>query len=64
MRKTVTTVALASALVLAGGTAAQAITGNFTDDFEHDYVGLVVFYNPDGTASHRCSGTLLTDTSS
>jgi hypothetical protein len=62
MRKTVTTVALASALVLAGGTAAQAITGNFTDDHEHEYVGLAVFYNPDGTASHRCSGTLLTDT--
>ncbi|GAB3316434.1 hypothetical protein GCM10027451_33290 [Geodermatophilus aquaeductus] len=61
MRKTVTTVALASALVLAGGTAAQAITGNFTDDHEHEYVGLAVFYNPDGTASHRCSGTLLTD---
>ncbi|MBM7808320.1 hypothetical protein JOD57_004157 [Geodermatophilus bullaregiensis] len=61
MRKTVTTVALASALVLAGGTAAQAITGNFTDDHEHEYVGLAVFYNPDGTASHRCSGSLLTD---
>ncbi|MGY1669458.1 trypsin-like serine protease [Geodermatophilus sp. SYSU D00710] len=61
MRKTVTTVALASALVLAGGTAAQAITGNFTDDHEHDYVGLAVFFNPDGTPSHRCSGSLLTD---
>jgi hypothetical protein len=62
MRKTVTTVALASALVLAGGTAAQAITGNFTDDTTHDYVGLAVFYDENGTATHRCSGTLLTDT--
>ncbi|MGY1730292.1 trypsin-like serine protease [Geodermatophilus sp. SYSU D01045] len=62
MRKTVTTVALASAMLLAGGTAAQAITGNFTDDTVHDYVGLAVFYNTDGTPSHRCSGTLLTDT--
>ncbi|MGY1780342.1 trypsin-like serine protease [Geodermatophilus sp. SYSU D01036] len=61
MRKTVTTVALASAMLLAGGTAAQAITGNFTDDHEHDYVGLAVFYNEDGTPSHRCSGSLLTD---
>ncbi len=62
MRKTVTTVALASALVLAGGTAAQAITGNFTDDTEHDYVGLAVFFDADGNATHRCSGSLLTDT--
>ncbi|SFP89125.1 Trypsin [Geodermatophilus dictyosporus] len=61
MRKTVTTVALTSALVLAGGTAAQAITGNFTDDHEHEYVGLAVFYDADGNVSHRCSGSLLTD---
>jgi hypothetical protein len=61
MRKTVTTVALASALVLAGGTAAQAITGNFTRDFEHDYVGLAVFFDDEGNATHRCSGSLLTD---
>ena len=61
MRKTVTTVALASALVLAGGTAAQAITGNFTDDFEHDYVGLAVFFDETGQPTHRCSGSLLTD---
>ncbi|WP_369253337.1 trypsin-like serine protease [Geodermatophilus amargosae] len=62
MRKTVTTVALASAVVLAGGTAAQAITGNFTEDFEHTYVGLAVFFDENGVASHRCSGALLTDT--
>ena len=61
MRKTVTTVALASALVLAGGTAAQAITGNFTDDHEHEYVGLAVFFDAQGEPSHRCSGSLLTD---
>jgi secreted trypsin-like serine protease len=61
MRKTVTTVALAFALVLAGGATAEAITGNFTEDFEHEYVGLAVFYTADGTPSHRCSGSLLTD---
>lgn len=44
-----------------GTTSAQAITGNFTPDFEHDYVGLVVFYDAEGNASHRCSGSLLTD---
>ncbi len=61
MRKTVTTVALASALVLAGGSAAQAITGNFTKDTEHHYVGLAVFYDAAGQVSHRCTGSLLTD---
>jgi hypothetical protein len=42
-------------------TSAQAITGNFVPDFEHDYVGLAVFYDAEGTPIHRCSGTLLTD---
>ena len=50
------------ALVTLGTTPAQAITGNFVPDFEHDYVGLVVFYDAEGEPSHRCSGSLLTDT--
>jgi hypothetical protein len=37
-----------------------AVTGNFVDDFEHPYVGLVVFYDEAGEFSHRCSGALLT----
>lgn len=37
----------------------HAITGNFVDDFEHPYVGLVVFYDQNGEFSHRCSGSLL-----
>src|SRR5215213_314942 len=46
------------------GTAAPAgaITGNFTADFEHDYVGLIVFYDQDGVFMHRCSGSLLSPT--
>lgn len=50
----------------------QAITGNFTEDFEHTYVGLVAFYvaddgdvtDPDSDPdfSHRCSGALLSST--
>jgi secreted trypsin-like serine protease len=44
-----------------GTTSAQAITGNFSPDYEHDYVGLVVFYDAAGNPSHRCSGSLLTD---
>jgi hypothetical protein len=30
-------------------------------DYEHEYVGLIVFYDADGEFSHRCSGSLLTD---
>ena len=41
---------------------AAAITGNFVKDFEHPYVGLVVFYDEDGEFLHRCSGSLLTST--
>ena len=43
-------------------TPAQAITGNFTEDFEHTYVGLVAFYDEDGEFLHRCSGALLSET--
>ena len=47
--------------------SAGAITGNYTDDFVHDNVGLLVFYTPDTPAgedpfSHRCSGTLISPT--
>ena len=36
-----------------------AITGNWVEDFEHPYVGLVVFYDADGEFIWRCSGSLL-----
>lgn len=39
---------------------AKAITGNYVEDFEHPFVGLVVFYDANGEFSHRCSGSLLT----
>ena len=41
---------------------AAAITGNFTPDFDHEYVGLIAFYDADGEFVHRCSGTLLSPT--
>jgi hypothetical protein len=47
--------------LLTAGTPAQAITGNFTPDYEHEYVGLIVFYDEDGEFLWRCSGSLLTD---
>jgi len=43
------------------GSPARAITGNFTPDYEHEYVGLIVFYDTNGEFLWRCSGSLLTD---
>src|SRR5215212_5946609 len=38
---------------------AAAITGNWVEDNEHPFVGLVVFYDAEGEFIWRCSGTLL-----
>jgi len=46
--------------VLATAVPAWAITGSYVKDFQHPYVGLVVFYDKHGEFSHRCSGSLLT----
>ena len=59
--------AAASTLAMVFATPAAAITGNYQKDFEHDYVGLLVFYTtPDPETgdyfSHRCSGTLISPT--
>ena len=40
----------------------SAITGNWFEDFEHSYVGLVVFYDADGNFLSRCSGSLISPT--
>ena len=62
MRRTVVLLALLLGLVLNSAWPAGAITGNFEPDFQHEYVGLVVFYDQDGQFLWRCSGSLLTDT--
>jgi hypothetical protein len=50
--------AIASTPLLASPSV--AVTGkNIVEDFEHEYVGLVAFYDADGVFLHRCSGTLL-----
>ena len=36
-----------------------AITGNWVEDYEHPFVGLVVFYDANGEFIWRCSGALL-----
>jgi hypothetical protein len=51
-------------VALSAGTAAPAaaITGNYVEDREHPFVGLVAFYDETGVFTHRCSGSLLTST--
>jgi hypothetical protein len=61
MRRALVVLGLLLSLLLAG-TPARAITGNFVPDFEHEYVGLIVFYDAQGEFLWRCSGSLLTDT--
>jgi Trypsin len=61
MRRTVTLLALLLGLVLVAASPAGAVTGNFQKDFEHEYVGLIVFYDANGEFLWRCSGSLLTD---
>ena len=63
-RKAKAACVLAIALALAMTTAipAGAITGDYVKDNEHSFVGLIVFYGPDGAFQHRCSGSLLTPT--
>jgi secreted trypsin-like serine protease len=55
--------------MLATALPAGAITGNWVEDNEHPFVGLVVFYGEDGDDAgedpdflHRCSGSLLSPT--
>ncbi|GAA3609007.1 trypsin-like serine protease [Agrococcus terreus] len=62
MRKLLLALAAAAALILGAATPASAITGNFVEDDEHPYVGLVVFYDDAGEFTSRCSGSLLTPT--
>lgn len=49
-------------LVTVTTSPATAITGNYVEDNEHPFVGLVAFYDETGEFTHRCSGSLLTST--
>jgi hypothetical protein len=54
---------VASIAVLFGLTGpASAITGNFVPDNEHEYVGLIVFYDETGEFVQRCTGSLISPT--
>ena len=50
------------AALLTATTSAFGITGNWIEDNAHPYVGLVVFYNAQGTFIFRCSGSLISPT--
>jgi hypothetical protein len=62
MRKLLVLVAALVGTLALAVSPGSAITGNFVEDFEHPYVGLVVFYDDEGEFMHRCSGSLLTPT--
>lgn len=60
MRRLLTLIAATVLVVGMQSATAPAITGGVEDGDGHPYVGLLVFFDEDGVASHRCSGTLLT----
>jgi hypothetical protein len=63
MRKKILFVSFSVLVILAiAVTPVGAITNNWVDDFEHPFVGLVVFYDETGEFSHRCSGSLISPT--
>lgn len=60
MRRLSALIALLAAVLVLGVVPASAITGNYSDDTIHPYVGLIAFYDKDDVFTHRCSGSLLT----
>lgn len=62
MRKVVVSTFLLLVLLTATAAPAFAITGDYVKDFEHPFVGLVVFYDANGEFIWRCSGSLLDST--
>jgi secreted trypsin-like serine protease len=62
MKKLLLLVATCAAALTVLPGSARAITGDFVEDFDHPYVGLVVFYDANGEFLWRCSGSLLTPT--
>lgn len=55
-------VLLVGLMLMVGTSPASAVTDGVPDNGEHSYVGLAVFYNADGTPTHRCSGTMISPT--
>ena len=62
MRKLLTLLAGLASVAAVSISPAGAVTGNFTEDNVHDYVGLIAFYDADGEFLWRCTGSLLNPT--
>lgn len=62
MRKLVVLLALVAGILATMVLPAGAITGDSQEDFEHQFVGVVAFFDDEGNYDHRCSGSLLTPT--
>jgi len=62
MRRVVGIIAVAVAALIGSAAPATAVVHGQPDDTAHPYVGVVRFFDTDGTYLHRCSGTLLSPT--
>jgi hypothetical protein len=62
MRKFVALAAIIAGTLVVSALPAGAITGDYKEDFEHPFVGLVRLYDQNGQYLGRCSGSLLTPT--
>jgi len=60
LRRILALFALVLAVLAIGTAPAGAITGNFSDDNVHTYVALIAFYDKNDVFTHRCSGSLIT----
>jgi secreted trypsin-like serine protease len=65
MRRTLLALVSAAMLAVTMVVPATAITGNYVDDNDHPFVGLIAFYSDsrgtDGAFLHRCTGSLVDD---
>ncbi len=65
MRRSLLALISATLLTMGMVASATAITGNYVEDFDHPFVGLVAFYSDrqgtDDAFIHRCSGSLIDD---
>ena len=62
MRRLLGALVVAGSLLAISVAPAMAITKNYVRDFDHPFVGLIGFYGPNWTWSHRCTGELIAPT--
>jgi len=61
LKKLLLLLAIAASAVAFTAAPAGAVTGNFTPDYQHNYVVLIAFYDANGQFLWRCSGSLLNE---